>query len=76
MFWFEQLAPSKLIEDIGVNNVLSRPTSPPDLPLPGSPRALRDVLAVLADVASAVLQDNAAELYQLDLGVQGNGGAA
>jgi predicted TIM-barrel fold metal-dependent hydrolase len=65
MFWFEQNAPQKLIEDIGVGNVLIET----DIPHPTClyPNPLRHFAKVLGDLEPAirrrVLQDNAAELY-------------
>ena len=65
MFWFEQSAPAKLIEDVGVNNVLIET----DVPHPTClyPSTREHFTRVLADVDPAVrrrvLQDNAAELY-------------
>ena len=65
MFWFEQNAPQKLIEDIGVGNVLVET----DIPHPTClyPNPLKHFADVLGDLEPAtrrrVLQDNAAELY-------------
>ena len=65
MFWFEQSAPAKLIEDVGVNNVLIET----DVPHPTClyPSTREHFTRVLADVDPVVrrrvLQDNAAELY-------------
>lgn len=69
MFWFERLAPSKMLEWVGVNNVLIET----DVPHPTClyPGALEHFASVMSDVDPAirkrVLQDNAAELYNLDL---------
>ncbi len=69
MFWFERSAPAKLIEDVGVNNVLVET----DIPHPTClfPGAREHFARVLADVdplvRRRVLQDNAAELYGIDV---------
>jgi uncharacterized protein len=69
MFWFERLGPSKMLEHVGVNNVLVET----DVPHPTClyPGAREHFASVMADVDPAirkrVLQDNAAELYRLDL---------
>ena len=67
MFWFEQSAPAKLIPEVGVNNVLVET----DVPHPTClfPSTREHFERVLADVDPAVqrrvLQDNAAELYDI-----------
>jgi uncharacterized protein len=69
MFWFETSGPAKLIEDIGVNNVLVET----DIPHPTClyPNPKEHFLRVLADLPNEtkrrVLQDNAAELYKIKL---------
>ena len=69
MFWFEKSGPAKLIEDIGINNVLIET----DVPHPTClfPSTREHFAAVLADVAphvvQRVVQDNAAELYGIEL---------
>jgi uncharacterized protein len=65
MFWFEQSAPEKLIDTIGVNNVLVETDVPhPTCLYPGTREHFAKVLAnVDDDVRRRVLQDNAAELY-------------
>jgi len=67
MFWFEQNAPQKLIEDVGVGNVLIETDIPHPTCLFPEPR--RHFSAVLGDLEAEtrrrVLQDNAAELYGL-----------
>jgi predicted TIM-barrel fold metal-dependent hydrolase len=69
MWWFEKSGPAKLIEDVGVNNVLVET----DVPHPTClyPTARDHFAKVLADVDDhtrrRVLQDNAAELYRIDL---------
>jgi predicted TIM-barrel fold metal-dependent hydrolase len=69
MFWFEESAPRKLIEDIGVNNVLVETDIPhPTCLYPDPEQHFMRVLADLpADVRKRVLQDNAAELYKIKL---------
>ena len=68
-FWFETLAPQKLIESVGINNVMFET----DFPHPTClyPKHREHVAKVLADVApdvrKRVLQDNAAELYRIAL---------
>jgi predicted TIM-barrel fold metal-dependent hydrolase len=69
MFWFEKSGPAKLVEDIGVNNVLVET----DIPHPTClyPNPKEHFLRVLADLPNEtkrrVLQDNAAELYKIKL---------
>lgn len=69
MFWFEKSGPAKLIEDIGVNNVLIET----DVPHPTClfPSTREHFAAVLADVdphvVQRVVQDNAAELYGIEI---------
>ena len=65
MFWFEQNAPEKLIEDIGVRNVLIETDIPhPTCLYPAPATHLAHVLRHLdEEVRRRVLQDNAAELY-------------
>jgi uncharacterized protein len=65
MFWFERSGPEKLIETIGVNNVLFESDIPhPTCFYPGLREHLLDVLKdVDPAVCRRVLQDNAAELY-------------
>jgi predicted TIM-barrel fold metal-dependent hydrolase len=66
-FWFEDAGPSKLLEDIGFDNVMFET----DFPHPTClhPSAVEHALKVLepwgADVQRKVLQDNAAKLYHL-----------
>jgi predicted TIM-barrel fold metal-dependent hydrolase len=70
MFWFEEHAPSKFLEDVGVNNVLVETDVPHPTCLYPNPR--EHFAKVLADVSPHVrrriLQDNAAELYRIPLG--------
>jgi len=69
-FWFESIAPMKLIEDVGVNNVLVETDIPhPTCLYPGGTEHLIKVLGDLPmAVRQRVLQDNAAELYKIPLG--------
>jgi uncharacterized protein len=69
MFWFERLAPSKLIEAIGVNNVLVETDVPhPTCLYPGAKEHFADVMSGLdPHVRRRVLQDNAVELYKIQL---------
>jgi uncharacterized protein len=78
MFWFERLAPSTMLEQIGINNVLVETDVPhPTCLYPGAREHFASVMAkVPAHVRQRVLQDNAAELYQLDLAGEGARGTA
>jgi hypothetical protein len=69
MFWFERIAPTKLIADIGVNNVLVETDIPhPTCIYPGARERLAQVMSQLdPHTRRRVLQDNAAELYGLTL---------
>jgi uncharacterized protein len=69
MFWFEKLGPEKLIGDIGVHNVLIETDVPhPTCLYPGAKEHFAEVMGRLdPHVVRRVLQDNAAELYQIDL---------
>jgi predicted TIM-barrel fold metal-dependent hydrolase len=71
MFWYENVGPTKLIEDIGVNNVLVETDVPhPTCLYPGAKEHFDTVLGHLSpDVRRRVLRDNAAELYQIPVGV-------
>jgi len=68
-FWFERSGPAKLIEDIGVNNVMIET----DVPHPTCiyPNSRERIASVMADVAPSirrrVLQDNAVELFGIAL---------
>jgi predicted TIM-barrel fold metal-dependent hydrolase len=68
-FWFETVGPTKLIEDIGVNNVLVETDIPhPTCLYPGGKEHLASVLANWDPaIRRRVLQDNAAELYRLPI---------
>ena len=67
MFWFERLAAQKLIEDIGVGNVLVETDVPhPTCLYPGAREHFAEVLSGLDPaVRRRVLHDNAAELYRI-----------
>jgi predicted TIM-barrel fold metal-dependent hydrolase len=69
MFWFEEHAPQTMIERIGVNNVLVETDVPhPTCLYPGAREHFSKVLGGLDEpTRRRVLQDNAAELYGLDL---------
>lgn len=69
MFWFEEIGAQKLIEDIGVNNVLVETDIPHPTCLYPTPRAhfARVLKNLNVEQQKRVLQDNAAELYKIDL---------
>jgi uncharacterized protein len=69
MFWFEEIAAAKLIEDVGVNNVLVETDIPhPTCLYPGPREHFTRVMSGLdGHSRKRVLQDNAAELYRIDL---------
>jgi predicted TIM-barrel fold metal-dependent hydrolase len=71
MFWFERSAPEKLITDVGVNNVLIETDIPhPTCLYPNPLRHFARVLGHLSPhVRQRVLQDNAAELYDVAIPV-------
>jgi len=71
MFWFEKIAAAKLIEDIGVKNVMVETDIPhPTCLYPGPRDHFERVMAGLDPyIIRRVLQDNAAELYNIDLPV-------
>jgi predicted TIM-barrel fold metal-dependent hydrolase len=67
MFWFEQSAPRRLIEDIGARNILVETDVPHSTCLYPTPRehfveVLRDVPT---DSVRRIMFDNAAELYRI-----------
>jgi uncharacterized protein len=68
-FWFEKVGPSKLIDDIGVHNVLVETDVPhPTCIYPGARERLASVMSALdARTRRLVLQDNAASLYGIPL---------
>ncbi len=69
MFWFEKVAPEKLLDDIGVRNVLVETDYPHPTCLYPSTRE-RLALATRGlprDVLVRILQDNAAEIYRVPL---------
>jgi uncharacterized protein len=69
MFWFEKVGAEKLIEDIGVNNVLVETDVPHPTCLYPSPREhfARVMSGLSPHILQRVLQDNAVELYGIDL---------
>ena len=69
MFWFEQIAALKNLEDVGINNVLVETDVPHPTCLFPTPRHhFARVLKNVDDHAKQrILQDNAAELYRIDL---------
>ena len=69
MFWFEDSAPRKLIEDIGVNNVMVETDIPHPTCLYPNPKDhfLRVLGGLPAETQKRVLQDNAVELYKIQL---------
>jgi predicted TIM-barrel fold metal-dependent hydrolase len=68
-FWFEKVGPSKLLEDIGVNNVMVETDIPhPTCIYPNTRERIASVMAGLDPHArSRVLQDNAVEAYKLPI---------
>lgn len=66
-FWFEQLAPSRLIEAVGINNVMVETDIPhPTCLYPGARAHFEEVLAdVDPAIVRRVLQDNAIEVYNI-----------
>jgi len=68
-FWFERVGPSKLLEDVGVDNVMIETDVPhPTCLYPGAREHFAAVLEGLApEVRRKVLQDNAARVYNLPL---------
>jgi uncharacterized protein len=69
MFWFERSAPAKLLEDIGLSNVLVETDFPhPTCLYPGSQEHFKRALAGLDPHArKRILRENAAELYGVDI---------
>jgi len=69
MFWFEETAPMKLIEDIGINNVLVETDVPHPTCIYPNPRTrFEKVLGHLnPHTTQRILQDNAAELYNINI---------
>ncbi len=75
-FWFEDEGPRRLIERIGVRNVLFETDFPhPTCLYPKMREHVRNVLGDLSDeTRRRVLYENAAELYGISLGQSGRGG--
>ncbi|MEO8695952.1 MAG: amidohydrolase family protein [Acidimicrobiales bacterium] len=71
MFWFENSGPQKLIEEIGVNNILVETDVPhPTCLFPNARDQFAKSLAGVSDHARRrILQDNGAELYSIPLSV-------
>lgn len=69
MFWFEEIGAAKLLEDIGINNVLVETDIPhPTCLFPGPREHFARVMSGLPEhTIKRVLQDNAAELYKIDI---------
>jgi len=69
-FWFERYAPTSMIEAIGVGNVLFETDFPhPTCLWPDSQAHTIEVLGHLSyEDRKRILQDNAAELYKIDVG--------
>ena len=69
-FWFEDFGPRKVIEQIGVKNVLFETDFPhPTCLYPRSQEHIANVLGDLdPEVRTAVLQQNASELYRIPVG--------
>jgi uncharacterized protein len=69
MFWFEQVAPAKLINDIGAHNILVETDVPhPTCLYPGANERFAKALAgIEPQVKRRILYENAAELYQVKL---------
>jgi uncharacterized protein len=67
MFWFEKVAPRKLLEDIGIDNVLVETDYPhPTCLYPGTRERLAAVTRDLPrDVLRRIMQDNAARIYRI-----------
>jgi len=70
-FWFEKVGPTKLIEDIGVDNILVETDIPhPTCIYPGAKERIAKVMAGLdPHTRRRILQDNAVEAYQLPISV-------
>jgi predicted TIM-barrel fold metal-dependent hydrolase len=68
MFWFEEIG-VRMIEDIGVDRVLVETDIPhPTCLYPGTRERFAKVLGPLDyNIRRRVLQDNAAELYRIEL---------
>jgi predicted TIM-barrel fold metal-dependent hydrolase len=68
-FWFERTAPQKLLEDIGINNVMVETDFPhPTCLFPDTRARLAAAISgVSDDVKARVLRDNAIDLYGIDV---------
>jgi len=69
MFWFEEIGAAKLLHDVGVNNVMVETDLPhPTCLYPGPLEHFTRVMKGLDEHAvRRILQDNAAELYRIDV---------
>lgn len=69
MFWFEQVAARKLVDEIGVNNILVETDVPHPTCLFPTPRHhFAEALQNLDEVSRCrILRDNAAELYRIEV---------
>jgi hypothetical protein len=69
-FWFENAGPLRLLDIIGADNVMWETDFPhPSCLHPDAVRRSAETLAALGpDVLRKVVQDNAANLYNIDLG--------
>jgi uncharacterized protein len=69
MFWFEEVGAAKLLDDIGVDNVLVETDIPhPTCLFPGPREHFTRVMTGVGEHAiKRILQDNAAELYHIEL---------
>jgi uncharacterized protein len=66
-FWFERSAPTHLLEDIGVDNVLWETDFPHSTALHPNPveRAAENLKDVPREYVTKIMQDNAANLYKI-----------
>jgi len=69
MFWFEEVGAAKLLQDVGVNNVMVETDLPhPTCLYPGPLEHFTRVMKGLDEHSvRRVLQDNAAELYRIEV---------
>lgn len=69
MFWFEESAPARLVDDIGADRILIETDIPhPTCLYPGPVQHFEKVLSGLpSDSRRKILQDNAADLYRIAL---------
>jgi predicted TIM-barrel fold metal-dependent hydrolase len=71
-FWYEEIAIERLLDKIGVRNVMFETDIPHAVCL--YPNVQEHIVRVFSgtkdDVRRRVLQDNAAELYRIDVGAK------